>query len=206
MPERRENSEWAACSRWEALLADAEDGQLKSGDEAGFTAHMAACRECAALFEAARRGRQWLEFLEAEPGMPAGLEERILARTGPGHETAYPAVAPEGGVPAGQLEPWEWGGAAVLVRRFAEPRLMLTVAMAFFSIALTLKMTAPRLAGVSVNSLRPAAMRSYMERQLAMASVPVLRYYDHLRLVNEVQSAVREMNPTPEGAGSGERV
>ena len=32
-----------------------------------------------------------------------------------------------------------------------------------------------------------------MERQLNMASVPIVRYYDHLRFVYEVESRVREL-------------
>ncbi len=74
----------AACGLWETLLADALDGLLKPEDEATFTAHMAACPACTALFEEARRGREWLEFLSPEPEVPEGLLERILAQTGPG--------------------------------------------------------------------------------------------------------------------------
>ena len=32
-----------------------------------------------------------------------------------------------------------------------------------------------------------------MERRLTMASTPIIRYYDHLRLVYEVESRMREM-------------
>ena len=62
-----------ACGQWETLLAEALDGLLKPEDEATFTSHMAACPACTALFEEARRGREWLEFLAAEPEVPSGL-------------------------------------------------------------------------------------------------------------------------------------
>ena len=71
------------------LLADALDGLLKPEDQAIFTAHMAVCPACAALFEEARRGREWLEFLSPEPEVPAGLLDRILAQTGPGQMEGY---------------------------------------------------------------------------------------------------------------------
>src|ERR1017187_3689647 len=74
-----------ACGQWETLLAEALDGLLKPADEATFSAHMAACPACAALFEEARQGREWLEFLSTEPEVPAGLLDKILAKTGPGH-------------------------------------------------------------------------------------------------------------------------
>jgi len=85
------------------------------------------------------------------------------------------------------------------VRRFAEPRLWMTAAMAFFSIALTLNLTGVRLTSLKLSDLRPSSVRSFMERRLTMASTPIIRYYDHLRLVYEVQSRVRELRRTTEG-------
>jgi hypothetical protein len=79
------------------------------------------------------------------------------------------------------------------IRRFAEPRLLMTAAMAFFSIALTLNMTGVKLTDFRISNLRPTAVRSFMERRLTMASTPIIRYYDHLRLVYEVQSRMREL-------------
>src|ERR1035441_1490015 len=78
-----------ACGQWETLLAEALDGLLKPADEATFSAHMAVCPACAALFEEARQGREWLEFLSTEPEVPAGLLDKILAKTGPGHPAEY---------------------------------------------------------------------------------------------------------------------
>jgi hypothetical protein len=89
------------------------------------------------------------------------------------------------------------------MRRFAEPRLLMTAAMAFFSIALTLNLTGVRLSAVRLSDLRPTAVRSFMERRLTMASTPIVRYYDHLRFVYEVQSRMRELRLTPEGQGQG---
>jgi hypothetical protein len=36
----------------------------------------------------------------------------------------------------------------------------------------------------------------YMERQFTTASTPIIRYYDHLRFVYEVQSRMRELRRT----------
>src|ERR1017187_6976856 len=82
-----------ACGQWETLLAEALDGLLKPADEATFSAHMAACPACAALFEEARQGREWLEFLSTEPEVPAGLLDKILAQTGPGQVECFSLVA-----------------------------------------------------------------------------------------------------------------
>ena len=45
-----------ACGQWETLLADALDGLLGPVDEAMFTAHMAHCPACTAMFEESRKG------------------------------------------------------------------------------------------------------------------------------------------------------
>ncbi|HEX4286306.1 MAG TPA: zf-HC2 domain-containing protein [Terracidiphilus sp.] len=189
-----------ACGHWETLLADALDGLLRPEDEATFSSHMAACPACTALFEEARRGREWLEFLAAEPEVPAGLLDKILATTGPGQVAGFGIVDGAEVLPIPQ--PWQQPGFMARVRRFAEPRLMMTAAMAFFSIALTLNLTGVRLSDLRASNLRPTAIRSFMERRLTMASTPIIRYYDHLRLVYEVQARMRELRRSNQGEGN----
>jgi hypothetical protein len=46
-------------------------------------------------------------------------------------------------------------------------------------------------------------MRSYMERQLTTASVPIVRYYDHLRIVYEVEASMRELRGETESQDNG---
>ena len=99
---------------------------------------------------------------------------------------------------------WQRPGFMGHVRRFAEPRLLMTAAMAFFSIALTLNLTGVRLSNLRLADLRPTAVRSFMERRLTMASTPIIRYYDHLRFVYEVESRMRELRRTTQGEGQGE--
>ena len=195
-----------ACGQWETLLADALDGLLKPEDERHFAEHMAGCQACTALFEEARRGREWLEFLSPEPEVPAGLLDKILAQTGPGQVAGFGLMT--GNAKALPMQPaWQQPGFAAQIRRFAEPRLLMTAAMAFFSIALTLNLTGVRLSGLRMADLRPTAVRSFMERRFTTASVPIIRYYDHLRFVYEVESRVRELRRTEEiedqGQGQG---
>ncbi len=84
------------------------------------------------------------------------------------------------------------------VRRFAEPRLLMTAAMAFFSITVTLNMTGVKLTALRLSDLRPTAIRAFMERQFTVASVPIIRYYDHLRFVYEVEAKMRELRGNAE--------
>jgi len=200
MAERTNIPSSPACGLWETLLADALDGLLKPEDEAKFTAHMAVCPACTALFEDAQRGREWLEFLSPEPEVPAGLLDKILAQTGPGQVAGYGLVTPGSNIlpmpPA-----WQRPGFVGRIRRFAEPRLLMTAAMAFFSIALTLNLTGVRISALRLSDLRPANLRSLVERRLTMASTPIIRYYDHLRFVYEVESKVRELRRGTQGEG-----
>jgi len=215
-----------ACGEWETLLADALDGLLKPEEEARFLAHKAGCPACAALYEAARKGREWLEFLSPEPEPPEWLLEKILATTGPGTGlgqalSGLPVPAGAGVVPAfvppvrhpsdpgSSSHPslgtpvWQQPGFFARMRLSVQPRLLMTAAMAFFSIALTLNLAGVRLSNLRLADLRPRAVRSYMERQLTMASVPIVRYYDHLRFVYEVEARMRELRGQDEGKGSG---
>src|ERR1700677_333733 len=197
MAERTHIPSSPACGQWETLLADALDGLLKPEDEALFTAHMAVCANCTALFEESRRGREWLEFLSPEPEVPEGLLDRILAQTGPGQVAGY-GLLPGSSNVMPMPQPWQRPGFMGQVRRFAEPRLLMTAAMAFFSIALTLNLTNVRLSSLRLSDLRPTAVRSFVERRVMMASTPIIRYYDRLRFVYEVESRMPEMRRTTE--------
>jgi hypothetical protein len=197
------------CGRWETLLVDALDGLLRPEDEAAFTSHMAVCPGCAALFEEARRGREWLEFLSPEPEVPEGLLDRILAQTGPGQVAGFGLVT-EGEMVAAMPHPWQRPGFAGHVRRYAEPRLLMTAAMAFFSIALTLNLVGFKFSEVRLSDLRPGAVRSLVTRRIVTASIPILRYYDHLRFLYQVESSMRQATPaegqsesTPKAAAPG---
>jgi hypothetical protein len=190
-----------ACGQWETLLADALDGLLRPEDESTFSSHMATCAYCSEMFEQARRGQEWLEFLAPEPEVPAYLLDRILVETG--HGKLDPSKLIVAGGPANALDStsnvinlvptWQRPGFAGRMRRFAEPRLLMTAAMAFFSIALTLSMTGVRFSAVKMADLRPASLRSAVEKRIMTASTPIVRYYDHLRFVYEVESRVREL-------------
>ena len=163
MAERTNIPSSPECGLWETLLADALDGLLRPEDEAIFTAHMAVCAACTALFEESRRGREWLEFLSPEPEVPAGLLDRILAQTGPGQVAGYGTRRARGRpLPVAPVcrpgsSPALW---AAVARRFAEPRLLMTAAMAFFSIALTLNLTNVQLSSLRLSDLRPSSIRS----------------------------------------------
>jgi hypothetical protein len=70
-----------------------------------------------------------------------------------------------------------------------QPRLAMTAAMAFFSIALTLNLT-----GVHLNQLKSSDLKpTNLKRTLYEADARAVRYYENLRVVYELESRVRDL-------------
>jgi hypothetical protein len=70
-----------------------------------------------------------------------------------------------------------------------QPRLAMTAAMAFFSIALTLNLTGVRLSALRASDFKP----SNIMRSASQAKMRVVQYTDNLRVVYELESRVRDL-------------
>lgn len=177
-----------SCEEWELLLTEALDGLLPAQSRTAFETHGSECAVCAELLSQAKRGQEWLEFLGAEPEVPADLVERIVGRTS-GMAAGGPlAVAGAGQVPV----PVHLLGLPVH-RAMWDSRMLMTFAMAFFSIALTLNLAGVRLTNLKLSDLTPASMEMNLTRQFYGAKGSLVRYYDNLRLVYEVESKMRDL-------------
>jgi hypothetical protein len=179
-----------SCEEWELLLTEALDGLLPAQQRTAFDTHGAECAVCAGLLREAKQGQEWLGFLSAEPEVPADLVERIVGRTS-GMAAGGPlavAAAGAGNVPV----PVHLLGLPVR-RAMWDTRMMMTIAMAFFSIALTLNLAGVRLTNLKLSDLTPASMEMNLTRQFYGAKGSLVRYYDNLRLVYEVESKMRDL-------------
>ena len=185
------------CDEWENLLADALDGTLNAADAAAFTRHHRECALCAQMLKETEQGRAWMEYLAVEPEVPADLlqQDPCPHQRRPADGSRYPRIS---------LPPRPAWHRVMLpaVRQVLEPRLMMTAAMAFFSIALTLN-----LAGIKVTELRPAdfqpsRLRANLTRQYYSTNEQVTKYYKNLRLVYEMESRVRELRRTTDAEPS----
>lgn len=196
------------------MLADALDGALSAEEQERFDAHTAVCVPCSQMLADARRGAAWLEMLRTpRPEPPAELLERILAETSGaqghagvagatyGRSPAFDgvaAVAPGYAVPGaaasyGNVLPFRRRmAAAVRANSFGQivfqPRFAMTAAMAFFSIALTMNLTGFHPASLRASDLRPSSL----QRDLIDADARVVRYYEGLRVVYELESRVHD--------------
>ena len=188
------------CMACEAMLADAVDGMLGEVDKTWFDRHIATCTTCAERFANAQRGSAWLEMLKTtkpEPG--ADLLARIMAQT---VEAGPIPQAPVEVTPArvnnslgGMVIPFP-----VIVqpkapwRVLLEPRMAMTAAMAFFSIALTMNLTGIQLNQLSVADLKPESL----QRTYFNVSTKAVQYYDNLRVVHVMESRVEDMQEAQE--------
>ncbi len=188
-----------SCEQCEELLADALDGVLTGADQASFDRHIHGCAACSDMMADAQRGAAWLEMLRSpRPEPSAELLDRILAQTSGQASAAIemlrpiPMASSSFPVRASNVLPFRSRVASTvrsggIMNILRVPRLAMTAAMAFFSVALTLSMTGVKLRDIRVSELRPASL----ERAFFSANAAVVRYYDNLSVVAEVQSRVR---------------
>ena len=192
----QQNPNCAAC---EELLTDALDGLLSPADQAFFELHLDGCVPCMEKFAQAQRGAAWLELLKTHrPEPSAALMERILAQTTGqvvSSHNEFPAEIPAAitPLPANVLPfiPRQAGVSRFtrFTRLAMEPRLAMTAAMAFFSIALTLNLTGVRFDQIHTADLKPSNLkRSYYE-----AKASAVRYSDNLRVVRVLESRVDDL-------------
>jgi Putative zinc-finger len=89
-------------------------------------------------------------------------------------------------------------GFSSLGRTMLQPRLAMTAAMAFFSIALTLNLTGVRITSLRASDLKPSSIqRSYYQ-----AKQKVFQYSDNLRVVYELESRVRDLQRSSDDDGT----
>ncbi len=203
--EQKPGADAVDCSALEPLLTEWTEDALSATTEAAIQAHAAQCEGCSLLLAHARQGYDWLDLLRqqtVEP--PVGLAEAIVARTSGAVAplTATPHLAADAVVTS---YPHRFGSIAPLAalrRTFFDPRMALTAAMAFFSISLTLNMLGVRLGAIRASDLTPDGLHRLLTRQYVQASANVVRYYENLRFVYEVESSVRELRRASEDVDS----
>ena len=200
------------CAVCEAMCPEAVDGTLTGAEQKAFDKHVAGCAACAQELAEAHRGAAWMQMLKGHaPEPPAALLQKILAETtgAMGTREAVETRIPEAGygapgfVPAPEwvplpvtTKPSRWAGLSAMVSEMFSlqsmsfsPRLAMTAAMAFFSIALTLNMTGVRLKDLRADMLRPSSLH----RSVADATASATRSFQNLRVVYEFESRVNDL-------------
>jgi hypothetical protein len=191
------------CVRCEAMLADAVDGMLSQEEQGFFQSHVGECGPCAQLLAEGRRGAAWLEMLRTPAPQPSSaLLEKILAQTsGAIHPIPIGNPAPAMAPGYSNVLPFPRRAAAALRatgfgRVAFEPRIAMTAAMAFFSIALTMDLMGVNPLDVRAGDLSPSGLH----RSFAEMNARVVQYYEGLRVVYELESRVHDFENVQQDA------
>ena len=179
-----ENQSGMQCVECEGVLAEAIDGTLQGSTLAAFEAHQQSCPVCRAMVEEATAGMHWLKGLD-EVEAPRQLVHNILAQT-IGALPSEHAIAPVRG--DGWLDRLK-GRLAPIFAPVATPRFAMSFGMAFFSITMLLS-----IAGLHISDLRRMDLSSKgVVKAYASTQARVIRYYENIRLVYEIESRMRDL-------------
>src|SRR6266853_437715 len=182
------------CTEFEALLSEAldGDGQLSLARKESFDAHRRVSEICGPLFAEVQAGRQLLRALALEPvEPPAHLVHNILAATSGVVSTRPLAVRPDGRTtPFGErVREWWDSFFAPSMAFVRQPRFVMSFGMIFFSFSMVATLAGVKPSDVAKVDLRPSALRhAYNDAQ-----IKVVKYYDNIRFVYEIESKVREL-------------
>ena len=203
----------ASCAVCETMLPEAVNGLLSESEQRAFDKHLAGCVECSRELAEAQRGAAWLSMLKSQaPEPPAGLLAKILAETSGAVQSTTPvaaAVSPVHTAPlpvglkprrgagnGGASSPWafflkQMGDVFSIetARTTFQPRMAMTAAMAFFSIALTLNLTGVRLRDLRASNFTPSAIK----RTIADLDASAIRMFQNNRAVYQVESRLSEL-------------
>ena len=171
------------CAEFDALLSQAIDGTLAGERLAAFEAHGRECKLCGPLLQEAEAGHRWLKSLaEVEP--PDELVTNILLRT----TGVVPSRQKVGVSLMDRVRGWGEAIFSPVVAVARQPRFAMSFGMAFFTLSVTLSLAGVRLSDIRHLDLRPSAVRhTYYETQGR-----VVKYYENIRFVYEIESRVRQ--------------
>jgi hypothetical protein len=146
------------------------------------------CQLCGPLLSEAEAGHTWLKSTaEVEP--PPELVTNILLRTsGVVSAQRHAAGKSESGSWMARIRNWAAVIGSPVVAMARQPRFAMSFGMAFFTLSVTLSLAGVKLSDLRHLDLRPSAIRrTYYE-----TSGRVVKYYENIRFVYEIESRVRQ--------------
>jgi len=180
MPGEKNNS--MQCAEFDGLLSDAIEGTLAGARLEQFQAHAAVCASCGPLFAEADAGRRWLKSLD-EVDPPVHMVHNILIATSGRESHLSNAQVPR------SWKDWLRPIFAPVIAMARQPRFAMSFGMVFFSMSITMSLAGVKFSDIRHVDLRPSAVRrTYYE-----TSGKVVKYYENIRFVYEVESRVREL-------------
>ena len=204
MPGKTDNG--MQCNEFEALLFDALDQKLTGTKLEMFQAHARACTQCGPMFAEVEAGQHWLKSLmEVEP--PANLVNEILTATSGIESYRLQSAAPAKHTPSLGERIREWADSLLMPvwATVRQPRFAMSFGMAFFSLSVALSVAGVKPGDFKAENFSPKGMR----KTYYTTTARVVKYYENIRLVYEIESRVQEIrkatNPAEPGPKQKER-
>jgi Putative zinc-finger len=188
------------CNEFEAFLFDALDQQLSGERQERFRAHARVCAKCGPMFAEIVAGQHWLKSLaEVEP--PVNLVNNILAATTGIESYRLQETAGAHKASLGErIREWVDSLFTPVWSTVRQPRFAMSFGMAFFSLSIALSM-----AGVKPGDIHRADFsRTGLRRMYYTTTARVVKYYENIRLVYEIESRVQEIRKVTRPAGTKE--
>jgi hypothetical protein len=189
------------CNEFEALLFDALDGLLTGAKQERFRAHARVCAKCGPMFAEVEAGQHWLKSL-SEVEAPANLVHNILAATSGIESYRLQEAATATHKPSLGERIREWADSLLtpVWSTVRQPRFAMSFGMAFFSLSVALSV-----AGVKPGDIKQADLsRTGLRRTYYTTQARVVKYYENIRLVVEIESKVQEIRKVTRPARTNE--
>ncbi|MBM3783084.1 MAG: zf-HC2 domain-containing protein [Acidobacteria bacterium] len=164
------------CAEFEILLCDAVDQKLRGDGRVMFEAHRASCPACNELAADVLGATAFMERVAGvEP--PKELLTRILFET-----------AGKPGKSAAAAKGW-WRG---LLGPILQPKLAMGLTMTVLSISMIAQVFGIELRQMRAADLQPARIVAGVEDGMYRGWSRVVKYYENIRVVYEIQSRLKE--------------
>ena len=169
------------CAEFEILLCDAVDGTLRGEPQRGFDAHRQSCAACNELAADVLGVTAFIERVAViEP--PKELLTRILFETAGGKAGI---AAPEAG--GGWL-----GSLKQFFRPILKPRLAMGMVMTILSVSMLAQAFGLEVRQLRASDLEPVRIWASVEDGAHRQWSRVVKYYENIRVVYEIQSRLKE--------------
>lgn len=176
------------CAEFEIVLSDYVDGSVTVDQRRAIEAHADDCAACRELLRDVFHAVTFLERAE-EVTPPAELITHLVYH------------APKGRI-HDEFERRGWWSRAVArwLQPVLQPRMVMSMAMTILSFAMLGKCTGVRIQEITAADLNPAVIWNNLEDKAFRTWDRTVKYYDNLRLVYEMETRLKEMQDTAQGA------
>ncbi|MFN7921300.1 MAG: zf-HC2 domain-containing protein [Bryobacteraceae bacterium] len=179
------------CAAIEPLLCELADGRLGGETRHRVEHHLAGCGSCREVYDDARAALSFLGGVDA-PELPEGLVNGILNKTIAVREQLGEAPAPR--AERTGISAW----LAALFEPILQPKLAMGIAMTILSFSMIARMAGIEQKPFTADDLTPSRIVANLDTKIHRLWDRAVKYYENLRLVNQIQDRLDEWSASEE--------